>query len=146
MRVGIAWRMVSCLAAFTLGCAGDGRPPALKAGGKVSFQGKQVNGALVVFHPQGKDRENGPKPVATTGDDGAFQLTTYEEKDGAPAGEYLATIVWNQVSSKTPKFSIGEGGSGGVDKLGGKFGNPKGSTLKFTVTKQGPNDFAIDLK
>ena len=144
-----SWTRLAALSGLTLlvlGCSGDGRPPALKAGGKVVYQGKPANGALVVFHPQGKDRENGPKPVATTADDGSFQLTTYNENDGAPAGDYLATIVWNQSGSKTPTFSISEGGSGGADKLGGKYGNPKGSTLKFAVTSQGPNDFAIDLK
>ncbi|MCY2938487.1 MAG: hypothetical protein NTV55_09025 [Planctomycetota bacterium] len=130
--------------ALLAGCGSDGHPPVYKAGGKVTVGGKPAAGALVVFHPLDKDRENGVKPVGIAQDDGTFQLTTHEASDGAYAGEYALTIVWND-DGKKAKFQISEG-AGGTDRLGGRYGNPRGSTLKKTVSKAGPNSFDLDLK
>lgn len=141
MKKLAGWFLIVLLIA---GCAGDGHPPTYKTTGKVTFQNQPCNGALVVFHPLAAGRENDPKPVGTTRDDGTYSLTTFAEDDGAPEGEYAVTIVWNVKNPKV-KFSLGEGG-GMMDKLGGRYGNPKQPLLKATITAQENNTHDFDLK
>jgi hypothetical protein len=137
-----------CLAAIALvavGCGGGPkRPPTFAAKGTIKQKGQPVAGALVVFHPLDKGRENDAKPVATTKDDGSFALTTFDEGDGAPAGEYGVTVVWNE-QPKAGKMSLsGEGGSG-TDRLGGRYGDPRSPKLKANVKADGTNDFAFEV-
>ena len=47
------------------------------------------------------------RPSAKIGQDGTFSLTTYVADDGAPAGEYTATIQWNKLVKKGPDYSAG---------------------------------------
>jgi hypothetical protein len=136
--------IVLFVALLAAGC-GDGRPPVYPAGGKVTVKGEPAAGALVVFHPRDPGRENDPKPVATVRDDGTFTLTTFAAEDGAPAGEYGITVVWNQ-KAKEKKFSLGdEGGGAGQDRLGGRYGDPRKPQITVTVTASGPNDFDLKL-
>jgi hypothetical protein len=41
------------------------------------------------------------------GTDGAFRLTTYDADDGAPAGEYTATLLWNKLVKKGQDYAAG---------------------------------------
>jgi hypothetical protein len=111
----------------------------------VTFKGQPCGGALVVFHPAEKGRENDPKPVATTKDDGTFTLSTFGENDGASAGEYGVTVVWN-ASAKSGKLSLGSEGDGGADKLGGRYGDPRSPKLKASVTAAGPNQVVLAVE
>ena len=129
------------------GCgSSDTRPKAVPAKGSVFYKNSPAGGVLVVFHPLDKGRENAEKPVATTKEDGTFVLTTYNENDGAPEGEYGITLVWNQ-KAKDQKFSLNsEGGGGGVDKFGGRYGDPGKPKIKKTVKKGDPNEFKLEVE
>jgi hypothetical protein len=61
----------------------------------VLFEGRPARGALVVFHPLDDPRPKAVKPRATVGRDGNFDLFTYSASDGAPAGNYAVSVVWN---------------------------------------------------
>ncbi len=140
--------VMAFIPAFILcGCAGNDRPPVLKVSGEVTVGGKPVDGALVVFHPQGKDRERDVKPFAKTNEQGKFNLSTYGQDDGAPEGDYAITIVWNKPGGPEPKMSItGEGGpKAGPDRLNGRFGTPSATPLKKTVKKGDANEFKFEL-
>ncbi len=133
-------------AVFLTGCGGDRTPKTYIASGTVKSRGQSCGGALVVFHPTDKGRENDPKPVATVKDDGTFTLSTFGEGDGAPAGEYVVTIVWNR-KPKEGKISLSsEGGGGGTDRLGGRYGDPRSPKLKATVNAAGPNSFEFTVE
>lgn len=125
------------------GC-GESKPATVPVAGRVTLNGQPAAGALVVFHPRDKGRENDPKPLATAADDGTYALTTFEDKDGAPAGEYGVTVVW-LVKGKAAKFTIGDGG-GGTDKLGGRYGNPQQPKLTASVKPGQPNAFDFELQ
>ena len=71
-------------------------------------------------------------PQAVTKQDGTFAISTFEAEDGAPAGEYTATFVWGQAQ--------GLGIDTSVDKLNGKYSDPKTSKFKVTVTEGQPKD------
>lgn len=62
--------------------------------GKVLFDGKPAEGALVTLYA----RDNSdPMEVAPRGHvktDGSFTVGTFKPEDGAPAGEYKVTVMW----------------------------------------------------
>lgn len=134
------------LALSTVGCGSSGKLPLVKASGEVLVGGKPAEGALVVFHPQEKDRERDVKPFAKTNAQGKFVLNTYEEGDGATPGEYKVTIVWNKAGA-APKVAFGNdsGQSTGPDQLGGRYGNPANTPLSKSVKKGEANEFKFEL-
>ena len=119
------------------GC-GKGQQSVRSVEGKVTVNGQPATGALIMLHPV-EDKEPGIFPNATVEPDGSFRLTTYKLNDGAPEGEYFATIVWEETYRED-----GETLSKG-DKLKGKYGNKEASGLKVTI-KKGKNTLpAFDL-
>ena len=107
-------------------------------------------GAMVVFHPVSPDLEKliGGKPTARkVNDDGTFTLTTYEDGDGAPEGEYGVTIQW-EAKPKEGKLSLGsEGAPAGRSLINeAKYGNPQKPFTKVTVKKGDKNDFEFDVE
>jgi|LakMenEpi03Aug12_release.lakeMendotaPanAssembly.Ray.scaffolds.fasta_scaffold42996_6 hypothetical protein len=133
------------LVCLVAGC-GSGEPSRFPAKGKVQTStGQPCGGALVVFHPQEEDRKSAVKPFATTKEDGSFELMTMQPGDGAAAGGYAVTIVWND-SGKGSKLSLsGEGGGGGQDRLGGRFGDPQNPKFKVEVVDGQPNIFDFQV-
>lgn len=134
------------VAVIGLGCGADRKLQVVKASGEVLVGGKPAEGALVVFHPQEKDRERDVKPFAKTNAQGKFILNTYEEGDGATPGEYKVTIVWNKAgAAQKVSFGNDSGQSTGPDQLGGRYGNPANTSLSKTVKKGEPNEFKFEL-
>lgn len=128
-----------CLLA-SAGCGSDegaGRLAVHPASGKVTFKGAAASGVLVVLHPaEGSSAaQTGVLPSATTDKDGSFQLTTYEQNDGAPAGAYIATIQWYQSAlTATPGRPAPPAGfARPVDRLRGKYKSPDKSPWQMTI-------------
>ena len=61
--------------------------------GVVKYQGKAVAGAVVTLIPQNSKFPKSVRPTAITEDDGTFEVGTYSQADGAPAGTYKVLIV-----------------------------------------------------
>jgi len=62
--------------------------------GQVIWKGKPLAEARLEFFPKGWSlRPYSHTPVAVTGPDGRFQLSSYGGGDGAPAGKYIITVV-----------------------------------------------------
>jgi len=77
-------------------------------------------------------------PTAVTGEDGRFRLLSFKPGDGAPAGDYLVTIIY-------PMDRFNKHLSG-IDRLKGKFADPLKSGLTAKVEAK-PNDLPpFDLK
>jgi hypothetical protein len=85
------------------GLAGCGRQessiPVYPVSGTVKFQGEPASGAFLVFHPRspGGNPDETIRPSAQVKTDGSFRLTSFDEGDGAPAGNYAVTIQWNKL-------------------------------------------------
>jgi hypothetical protein len=105
----------------------DGQPAA-----RLSVSLNNVNGVdLSAAYPA--------LPTAITKEDGTFEISTFVGGDGAPAGEYTATFLWG----KPEGLSIDTD----IDKLKGRYADPKRSQIKLTVTEGQPTDMGrIDLK
>jgi hypothetical protein len=127
---------VVCLTALLPAC-GSGRKPVFPVRGQILGPNQRpALGALVVFHPVNPDPADPVKPLGRVDDKGRFTLTTYQEGDGAPAGEYVITVTW-PVPKKTP-FDA-EGG----DQLQGRYANPQRSALRFSVEKVAENEVPV---
>jgi hypothetical protein len=89
---------------------------------------------------------NDPKPVATAEDSGEFVVRTFTMDDGAVPGEYGVTVVWPGENQGNSGLSLsGEGSSGGADRLGGKYGNPKDPKIKVTIPANGDLNMKIEI-
>lgn len=135
------------------GCGEPGRPAKVPVTGKVMFKKTTpAAGALVVFHPAEAETERqiGGKPFARVREDGSFALTTHEQDDGAPPGEYGVTVDWRKAAPKAAgKLSLGgdggEGAPAGVSALSPKYGNPAKPAFTFTVKAGEKNEFLIEV-
>jgi hypothetical protein len=150
-RQSLVLTFALCGLIATSGCGGSSKPATVPATGKVTFKKtKPAAGAMVVFHPVSPDMEKliGGKPTARkVNDDGTFTLTTYEDGDGAPEGEYGVTIQW-EAKAREGKLSLGgEGAPAGRSMINeAKYGNPQKPFTKVTVKKGEKNDFEFDVE
>jgi hypothetical protein len=114
--------------------------------GKVIHKNQPLAGALVTFHPKGSKDLKVERPTALTKEDGTFTVKT-GQKDGAPAGDYLVTIICSVPVNKKAGKAISLGSDDdAADVLQGAYANV--DTSKFPVTiKSGPNELQpFDLK
>jgi hypothetical protein len=81
--------MITVAASLALGgCTGSDRPATSPVSGQVTYLGKPIAGATVVFLCPGA-----PRPaVGTTDASGTYQLTTFEPNDGAVVGTHVVTV------------------------------------------------------
>lgn len=159
------------LAAVSVGC-GPSAPKLYPASGTVTFEGKPVEGASVMFVPQA-----GPPSSGTTDASGKFTVMT-KGKPGAPLGTYKVTVAKQSgggseaAAPVMPQSQGGEpseeekqkmmqkqreqmesqiaqmkAGSKATNLLPAKYSNPDGSDLSATVTNDATkNVFEFALK
>jgi hypothetical protein len=100
--------------------------PVHPVSGQVTVGGQPAKAAFVLFTPLNEPPEpKDPRPRAEVKDDGSFAISTYGAEDGAPLGEYIVTVTWDD-------REVG-------DKLKGRYSDSKTSTLRATV-KEGANE------
>jgi hypothetical protein len=122
--------------AAAAGC-GDRRydpVPLHRVRGTLLLDGAPLPGAVVRFHPADPGlAAAGLVPAGRTGDDGSFELTTYEDRDGAPAGDFVVTVVLPGPRGKGPPGPP-------ADRFGGRHADPRKSKLRAAVR---PGDDAL---
>lgn len=147
MKYGFVWLSLIAI----VGCGGTSddkwtksRPATYPVTGMVIFKGNPLPNATVVFSSQG---ENPTAAVGRTDEQGAFSLTTFNDQDGAVAGEHQVLITATKIKGPPPGANLDE-----VDPtvteislIPQKFGEPGKSGLSATVTESGPNQFFFDV-
>jgi hypothetical protein len=133
-------QLVVFLALCAGGCSQSSGPPkkvCYPVKGELLVKDKPAEGATVVFRPQGEpnqDEWSSGFPRAYVGADGKFQVGTYGDNDGAPAGDYVLLVSWmapNPQNEEAP----------GIDRLGGRYNDPATSKLTAKVEPR-PNELA----
>lgn len=137
---------MSCLLLSSLaimGCGGDNAYELHVAKGRVLYKGKPAGGAeLTLF---GTDdllkRPEAPLPQAVADEDGYFNVHCGELGEGAPAGNYVVTVVWRQSESADPEVQ-----DASRDRLRGKYADAARSPLRIEISV-GANELPdIELK
>ncbi|WP_278471070.1 carboxypeptidase regulatory-like domain-containing protein [Gimesia maris] len=128
-----------CLLMLSLilaGCSGksDNLPELAEVTGQVTLDGNPLPDAIIDFYPQGtQQKKQSRASTAATDGEGKYSLMYNNNTAGAILGDHLVRI------SKT------EGGAevAGPEMLPKKYNET--STLKATVTKDGPNTINFEL-
>lgn len=125
--------LIMCLpvAAALIGC-GESRVEVSPVTGKVTYQGQSPVGALIVLHPVSPADGASVAPTGAVKKDGTFAITAYEKGDGAPPGEYVATIEWYKFDEKL--------GGSGPNVLPQDYANAKTSPIKVTIKAGEPTE------
>jgi hypothetical protein len=128
------WISVPTSLTRTLALAGctSGLKPVHPIRGKVLFRGKPADSALVVLNPVGETDTKAVRPQGTVSKDGVFEISTYGEKNGAPAGDYAVSFVWLIEDARTKRE---------WSPLPVRFMNPAQSGVKVTI-REGSNELA----
>jgi hypothetical protein len=125
---------VLLLIAFTAACAkqASDRKETYPVTGEVYVDGRPAPMIQVNLHNlAGIDQQQPTHSSAFTDDAGKFEVSTYEQGDGVPEGEYVLSFVWGQFNMVSMQY-------GGPDKLKDKYADPKTSTFKVRVEKGKP--------
>ena len=125
------WARLAVLALPSLlalsGCSGDARAPVFPVSGKVTFKGQPAVGAQVGLQPVNVSQTTDVAPTGTVKNDGSLTITSYDPDDGAPQGEYVATIQWFKITS--------EAGGPGPNVMPPKYGSAGTSPIKVAVNR-----------
>ena len=134
------------------GCSkDDGLPDTVPVLGTVTYQGQPVAGAVVTFLVDG----NTPPATGTTGPDGAFELTTFKNGDGAVPGSYTVSISKFETTGLDPSADDSmEAAAARANApppkthslLPEKYADAGRSGLRFEVKAGETNEFQIELK
>ena len=129
-----------CCSLVLLGC-GPKDPPKVQVfpvSGRVTLEGGEIPvGAYIVLHANKRsDALPGGAGIAPSGivkADGTFQITVYQPNDGAPPGEYTATIEWKKLVETDGETH------NGPNVLPKEYAKPATSPLRVTV-QPGPTE------
>lgn len=118
------------------GCGGGLEQfPVAKVTGKVLCDGKPVPDVRIVFGPiagDRKDHQSGKSAFGVADEDGAFELSTYGDLDGAVVGKHRV-IVMTPDAEEAPNFNCNCETSG------------KSTIQEVEVAADGDNNFTINL-
>lgn len=157
LALSLAFPLLGVLAIGCGGAEGDtGRAETYETTGKITFDGKPVEDATVTFSPTGTQ----PPAVGRTDPEGNYSLRTYEDGDGAAAGDYTVLVMKETVtaaaapthdevvaSGGSPQAHSGApGASTTKSELPTKYSSQATSDLKATVTEDGENNFDFNLE
>jgi hypothetical protein len=95
--------------------------------GQVTVKGKPADGAFVTLYPAEADPSQWASgyPRGYVGPDGKFQIGTYADNDGAPAGDYKVLVSWELKDPQNEEAA--------TDRLGGKYADPATARLTAKV-------------
>lgn len=129
------------------GCSrGPSEKPVYKVHGRVTYENKPMNGAIITFHSANENDRTTPAH-ATADADGRYELYTYRPGDGAPAGDHIVTIYWPAPRPKSAGAAVSPDADDGgvmptVDRLKSRYNAVGNSPLHATVE---PKDNEINF-
>ncbi len=125
-----------CLVCLLVGCAKKytDEKAVYPITGVVTVDGVPQEGLQLKLHD---DVVSDPsKPTFSSGysgADGKVSISTYADGDGAPAGTYKVTILWQEFNPLSMSF-------GGPDKLNRRYADVDKTEIKWTITESKVND------
>lgn len=117
--------LATALCTLAAGCAKEVHKAVYPVHGQVLLNGKPLADAIVSFHAQGTQDVF---PTAHTDPEGRFALTSYQNGDGAPQGDYAISLV----CFRSRPVRRGEGHADNV--VPPRYASPTSSGLSATVS------------
>ena len=133
---GCLWLSVSLVLLACVACSGEKRK-LYPVRGKVLFDGKPAEGALVTLQALDNSSQMSAYPRAQVKPDGSFSIATYQLEDGAQPGDYKVVIMWMPENARQLLME----GKLLVNKLPPQYADAKTTPLEVHV-KEGPNDLS----
>lgn len=125
------------VACFGIPGCGDKHPnekKVFKIKGTVTVDGKPVPEIQVkLIDVIGVDTKQPTYPQGFTDAEGKLRISTYEEGDGAPGGDYKVTFEHKEYNVMSRSWS-------GPDKLNNKYNDPKTTPFSISIGDGRPND------
>lgn len=125
--------VATCLATI-IGCGGDGLTTYTTTGSVVFEDGTPLTGGSVIFQSQ----EHPLSARGMIGEDGTFELGTYETGDGAVAGKHAVAIL-------PPKAQVDTDEKVFIPAIDVKYQDARRSQIFREVTADGENEFEITV-
>jgi hypothetical protein len=152
MSVRCLWG--GAVVALVLVGAGCGGNSPVSVRGTVTLDGQPVEGATVLFLPEGGGRQ----ATGQTGADGSFRLTTIDANDGAFPGNYKVVVQYTQGVEAPPAGNVRDAMQGqekarkAAKKVAPKYviparySDPGKTELRQAVPTDGPVTLALVSK
>lgn len=125
------WIVVLFLMLPVSGCSRPVRSGVYIVEGRLFVDGHPVSNANVAFHPAVAAAAKPVCPVALTGNDGRYRLTTFVPGDGAPPGDYIVTVIRRDPMQEFDECECTDVRQHDVYK--GFYADPTTSPLRATV-------------
>jgi len=109
--------------------------------GTVSLDGKPIAGAKVVLHAIEGSKPGDITPIGVTDENGMFQISSYQPKDGAPEGSWSVTVSWPEIlpgGGSDPEY--------GRERLPSKYQDPNKSGLVLSSSEDLRDAVVLELK
>ncbi|WP_417384272.1 carboxypeptidase regulatory-like domain-containing protein [Gimesia sp.] len=121
------------------------RPPTYPVSGTVNFNGTPLEGATVVFQSTGAQTQ---AAVGRTDKEGHFQMRTFEEGDGAIAGEHSVAITCVKSEGPAEGTNLDEADVVITETslIPTVYGKAQKSGLNATVNPDQENTFIFELE
>jgi 5-hydroxyisourate hydrolase-like protein (transthyretin family) len=135
LTIGVRFLVLVSLAA-PVGCSREpmNRKETYPVTGVVTVDGQPAAGLKVELHDvKGIDAQNPSFSSTFTDEQGRYSLSTYEQGDGVPEGEYKVTFFWGEVQPFNMAY-------GGEDKLKNKYSDPAKTQFSVKVQRGTPAD------
>lgn len=153
--------LLTAVAVTAAGCSGRVSdkwrrmmPPTYAASGSVTYKGRPLVGATVVFHPREGVSESRRAASGFTDTSGRFVLTTLKPGDGGVAGAFFVTV--EKTTAADPgvvavppdefgAFPLGANPSTAKPLIPERYFSPATSGLSAEIQPAGRNDFSFSL-
>ncbi len=130
-----------CLVASGCGSKHGDRPAVHPVSGKLLIAGVPAAKAKVVLYPVSGQGLSDVRPHATVEADGAYHLTTFATRDGAPVGNFALTVVLPGPPGKNQAED-----EPGPDRLGRRYADAKKPAASVHIDPETTELATIDLK
>lgn len=147
MRIRICCTMAALSALLLVGlsgCGGEvsGQKDTASVQGTVTYQGQPLTTGTVFFVPAG----GGPTAEGQIREDGTFELTTYEEGDGAVPGQHGVMIHAEREMKAVLPEDEDPDNPPDPQLIPAKYSSVETSGLTATVTAEGENTVKFELQ
>lgn len=121
------------------------RPKTYPVAGTINFDGEPLEGATIVFRPTGEQPQ---AAVGRSNAEGEFQLRTFQDGDGAIAGDHSVSITCVKTEGPPAGANLDEVNVviKEVSLIPEKYGDFKKSGLSAKVSQDEENIFTFDLE